>query len=621
MDRLRLFSSRIIRFWAAPAIVALVTGYASAADRLPIIKLPELPGPTSFVVPSDAEQAGAATEVRQRLKALETHLAALPIREFVRHSAGLDQLQEILDRSGQPSAADLRPTLDRLGTGADYLDEPKFLQLRQSLVSYQRMLTPLADPAIANLYVDRRDELAHAWTDFQFAGDEAALDRLRQSYAWCVDHRQAQAECAVIRQQLDRGNVFLKLDHDHMALLLPPSARQNVPISTVSDGTTIRGSGILDMKPRLVFLPNSSEGDLQLVLDGTMRASLAASRGRIQAWMTSTAQLASAARVTLDDSTLRLKQQPPARASSWTTAYAVKPPLNLPLIRRVTGPIIQNAVNRQLAENKPQMDAMIAQQMSQIMATEARKTCAQVNRTYDEAFFSHLRRHGINAPMRASTQAKALTVAYAFSDGDLLPGLPLTSAAAPSDLLAHETFLVGIKRMLARKRFDADRFCEAVFETIGLVPGEDSIPARGCLEPTIVLDAEAPLQVRFRDQRLTFEATATSVERDGQTHDGQWKLHADYIITSTQPALVLRRIDAATVMSQSPSEVLSEADAERFFPPTLEFSEYTSPGQMLKSAALAIRGVTLDRGWIRIDFQSATTTTPANSAAKVAAAK
>lgn len=600
------FSVRALLHLAMYGVIAsaLPAAAVQAADRIPVAALPDLPGPSGFVLPSDTLRKSAADEVLARIKAIESELALLPVGEFVRTATKLEQLKAQLGDDGNCSSIDLKPILDSLGTGADYLDNAKILQLRQALIRYQRTIAPLVDSTVADLYAARRAALEQDWQDYRLGQNEAALDRLRENFGWCVDNRQAEPECRVLREQLDHGNVRLKLDHGHMALLLPGSTRQAVPISTVSDGTAIRGNGILDITPRLVFLPNSQVGDLQLVLDGTMRASLAASRGRIQAWMNSSAQLSSSARVTLNDATLRLEQQPAARASSWTAAYAVKPPLNLPVIRRVTAPIIQNAVNRQLAEQKPQMDAMIAQQMSQMMAAEAKKTCEQVNRTYDEAFFAHLRRHGIAPQMRASTQAKALTVAYSFSDGDDFAGPAPNTDTAPSNLLAHESFLAGIERMLANKPFDADRFREAVFETIGLVPGEDAAAARP-MEPTVVLAAHAPLRAKFRDQRLAIEVNVARVQQDDQTYNGQWQMRGEYVVVATAPRLVLRRSEAATVTGPSASYALTAEDAERFFPPTLEFSDYTGPGQMLKNAALAIRGVSLSGGWIRIDLQSA----------------
>lgn len=603
------------------ALVMLSAIAAQAADRVRLITLPDLPGPSAFTTPSDAQGAAAREALQKQADSLQTSLASLPVGEFVISATGLDQLQSQLARGNDTSAGDVQQIINRLSTGDDYLDNPEFLRLRQSLVRYQRLLKPATASDFAAEYEARRADLERSWVNYQYGGGDAELERIRRNYAWLVDHAQAEPECRMIRRELDRGNVILKLDRQHLAALLPPAVRQIVPISTMSDGTAINGNGVLVIKPRLVLVPNSKVGDIQIVLDGSMNASLVATRGRIQAWMQSTAGLASNARMTLEGSTLAFRNQPASRASSWTYASAVRPPLNLPVFRRITGPIIQNAINRQLAASKSQMDAMIAQQMSATITAEARQMCEQINRTYDEAFFTNFRRFGLSPEVRTSTDANSLSIAYSFADDDDFAGLPPADAASASDILVHESYLAGVGRMYAGRRFDSGMFCESVFESIGLLAGDDVLVAPTESEPTVILAAQGPLRVRFRKRRWIFEVDVARVDRNGQTAEGGWTMCGQYEVAKVGANVALKRAEPATVTAHSDNQSLTDTDVQRFFPMTLQFSEFTGPGQILKSASLTIRDVTLDDGWMRVDLQSAGGSALSPNAATVAATK
>src|SRR5262245_58459414 len=201
-----------IRICLLFALAAFLPSAASPADRAPQFALPALPPASTFSLPSDGERADALKEVRERLETIEKYLADQPTGSIIRAETRLDLLTAKLQGGKGPRAADVRAVIERLGTGADYLDNPAFLELRQALVHYARTLAPLEDPKIAQVYFDRRGALARDWEALRSGGDEAALDRLRKSYSWCVAHRQADAECRVIRENLDHGNLILTLD-------------------------------------------------------------------------------------------------------------------------------------------------------------------------------------------------------------------------------------------------------------------------------------------------------------------------------------------------------------------------------------------------------------------------
>ena len=596
----------ILRMTVLLTLVSVLGGRGFGGDRMPVFQLPGLPGASEFFVPSVSEIAGARQDVVGRLEAIEKLLAESPAGAGIRAQTRLDVLREKLNENEQLAADDARAVIERLGTGADYLENPAFLQLRQALVKYERTIAAIDAPAIAHLYYDRRAAMERGWESLRYGDDEQALERVRENYAWCVAHRQAEPELRVIKSNLDRGNVIMTLDHGHMAALIPSIPRQVVPMSFNQDGTTVRGSGFLDLTAGLGFVPNSGAGELQLIINGTMRGSMVANRVRISVDIQSSAQMASAANVVIEGSTMKLKQQPASRASSQAYATSATPPLNVPVVRRLTGRIIQNVVNRQLAENKPQMDSMIAAQMSQTMATEIAKQCQKINFTYDQAFFSPLRRHGISPEFKAATQRQALTMAYAFCDGDDVAGIPPATSGAQSHLVMHESLACGLERLFAGKSFDAASFCEQFFETIGFLPCEEAISTVPGSDPIVTLAQKQPLAASFRQGRMHLVVSIEKVDRGDQKTDyGPWQLAGDYVVASTSPALVLRRVGEVEISGSSASQGLLAEEAVQFLPVQLEFSDYTALGQLLRKASLVIGDVSLANGWAQLNFVEA----------------
>ena len=132
-----------------------------------------------------------------------------------------------------------------------------------------------------------------------------------------------------------------------------------------------------------------------------------------------------------------------------------------------------------------------------------------------------------------------------------------------------------------------------------------SEPAAGYLEPTIVLAAKAPMRATFRDDRVVLVGNVESIVRGNEAHEGHWQMRGVYEVASVGNGLTLRRAEPVTVVTSENNDAFTVTDAERFFPETLEFSEYTGPGQMLKNASMVISGASFKDGWMRIDLQTA----------------
>ena len=73
--------------------------------------------------------------------------------------------------------------------------------------------------------------------------------------------------------------------------------------------------------------------------------------------------------------------------------------------------------------------------------------------------------------------------------------------------------------------------------------------------------------------------------------------------------MVLRRVGAPQISGSSASQGLIDAEAERFLPAELEFSDYTALGQLLKNASLVNGDATFEGGWAQLQFVDAKSTT------------
>jgi hypothetical protein len=244
--------------------------------------------------------------------------------------------------------------------------------------------------------------------------------------------------------------------------------------------------------------------------------------------------------------------------------------------------------------------------MSQTMATEVTKQCKKINFTYDQMFFSPLRKHGIAPDFKVTTQPQALTMAYGFSDGDDVAGMRPAMSGSKSHLVMHESLPAGTARLFAGKSFDAGSFCEQVFETIGLLPCEEVASSLPASDPIVTLAAQQPLEASFRQGQMRLILNVEKVQRDDAACDyGPWQLAGDYVVATTTPVFVLRRVGMPQIAGPSASQGLLDAEAAWFLPGQLEFSDYTAMGQLLRNASLVIGDASFEGGWAQLQFVDA----------------
>jgi hypothetical protein len=578
----------------------------------------QVPAP-AFHRPTDAELAGAKSELLRAAADVEETLRKSPDGALIAEEIGLAKLKTLC-QSDRLNLAFLEAIYRTVSDGAVGREQQHLVRLRAAVTQCATLLRARTSAHAEKEFNRQLRELREARETFGKTGSETSLARIRTAYAWLVDHGQAADLQKAVNRGLSHPNVWVWLDHQVVNDMMPPPTTEPVTINKSVDGVNINGQGQFTGSGSLSYRPDSSAATVRATIVGHGENSVSASRGRATVYGHSTAEVHATQlfHLTADG----LSSDPAdisvdANYSPDSANFAAK----RRFMRRLGGKIALRAANKQRPKATEDMRQEVSREVEGKMQKEVVAFINKQNEVILEKYRLPMARWDMPCALAASTEERTLRIAATLGRKTQLGAPRLPPVAAGQNALnaaMHDSAVNNLHFALAGRNIAEDEFQELMFRTLGLEP-KDGMPKRSGAPARIRLAQESPLSVAFKNGAA--EVTLRIQEFRGLGKEGSgkvWTAKTRYVPKITPAGVEVDRVDPISI---DPEQGESSRDLREvlagFLVGKATSQGLTTTGELAKMAHLRVHSLDMRDGWLLITMKPAPKTESASANATV----
>lgn len=476
-------------------------------------------GALEGALPQESEEAFFLEDVRRELLSEKPNLETLENS----YRAMCNDLDQPVDFAASKAWRDIRTALKSITTMHRARSESN------GITELQRRVREIAQDLrqLSNVLDEKNERLI--------------FQRLSENYRWCAIRGQALDALSGVRGLFQRPNQVMAIHERFLARKLNGTLpNQNMPVHEVNQGFTITGQGEGTGSYIGSFFPNSSMGEIRVLLSGQANASaLQASRNRLTVHLGSSSSISGHVSFLVDE---KLNLVPGSRAVSVETKTEVhganistrKLFPNRTRERRILNGRVRESIAVRVAEsNTPQMDSQTSDKLekeisekisseieSQLNSGEFNQKLESFKKLAREQFVFPLDRQDLNPKISLRTDHQNLIVQSHFGPTDELTSFSTPpvgeTAGFNSDIsgYVHESLFNQFSRFLEGVKVEEQSFRELFFTQLGLkVPKEFDITGENPAWLTLA-DVD-PFEVRLEAGEFiaTFRLKAFKAEK------------------------------------------------------------------------------------------------------------
>lgn len=480
---------------------------------------------------TDGQVRSARSRVVQAADQLERFLArgtarnARAWKDYLRWS----QLQQQLADSAGPDAEQVGNVASRYYSGKPGLELSPFVEMREALLGYHRLLTHRSSPELSTQLADQLQALRQALVGARERPADAAAE-IAVRLEWLEQLGQSPDLVARIRQLYSRPNLYASVSADAMTRRFNSPVSQTTSVHETILGTPVRGVAhtVGIMSARLI--PSDDLAVVELTMNGTSTSDTVGYHPPVTIFSDGTTQVLARKRLLIDEVGIR-SEPATAECSTSTTTKGIQ------TANRLGARFIRRAAQKRIAAQKPQAErisarlaeARVARQMDQqaldVIAASNGRLETKVRRPL-------LLRNLYPRAFRCWTTDQRLHVTAVQGRASQL-GAPTTPPDSPAhDLLVqvHESFFQNTSlNAIGGLQLTDVQARDLVQEATGEVP--EQLQIKPDEDPwSIMFDRTQPLTLRFHGNQVTIALRGRQFTRGDQELRQVMQVSATYKI-------------------------------------------------------------------------------------------
>jgi len=506
----------------------------------------------------------ARQQARSAAQSLETWLSTADARvvDAWKNYLQWDQLQQQLARS-QPDPVALRALLDRFYRNQPGLEKPQFLALRESLQHYSDLATALratmlerpgqaAPFGARDLLAERIERYANHPTADQAHAIARQVGQLR------LVHGPSHPLVAAADERLDRPNGYIQISRSFIAGMLERPITHSCSVDEELLGTVSHGTATTRGQVTVEFQPSDRRGVLDICLRGqTVMDDNVATKGPATIYSSTRTQVEARKRVEFDATGLDVTR---TRAHC-TTDMSID---NIAADRALIERIAWRRAEKMQPELQQAASRKAEQRVEEMFDEEANVPLVKAQDFLMSQFRHPLLRMGaFPETFRFSTRPGYLRVTIRQREAFQLAAPNAPPAIDPTDdmsFLVHQSLLNNsTERLLGGRTLDDKQLLEFMKILTGSSPRPLWVHERADRWAAVCAD-ERPLEMEFRDGRITITFRLQGIDRDGEHAQVPVSVAGTFAMASTIDGVKLTRQGDLDIAVGRPDESASQND-------------------------------------------------------------
>lgn len=522
-------------------------------------------------------------------------------RQFLEWEALQEQLAA--GAAGDPKV--LFGLLENYKTGVVGMELPRFAKVRHALQRYSDTFAFSNADDAQQQYEDHLAKLAEELAQYGQSPDYDTAYRIGHRLGWLRRAQQAPELIEAVRYQTLQPNFFLQASRQLVAAGIEREVKEQIPVTDVILGTSIRGTAHTTGNVKLALIPNDRQAELQIQMVGSANSNNVGYNGPVSISSVGRTQLNVRKRLLLDAEGLAGL---PAQANAATQTSITGISANSNIAYRIA--------QRRVAQNQGQAQQIASQhaeeRASRRMDAESAKLLANANNSLETKVKAPLRRRdAMPHSLRFRTTAEAL-YAVAVQATEYQIGAPHAppelSGAYDLAIQMHETSANNLSESVLGGVTMTDEDLERIVKDLtGNVPEElkvtpDKDPwsiTFNSQQPIVLLLDDGGYQVKIHgkrfsrgDQQIRQSMLITASYKIAQTEQGarltrQGDVEVDYVNHQGRQSLV--QVAFKTFMRKK---------FEALFEPEIVTDGLVLPGEWAKAGKLHLEQMSADKGWL-----------------------
>lgn len=563
----------------------------------------------SFRPISDDLVADARNRLRESLANLDALLrtGTEANRDAWRGFLRWSELESQLDAES-PDPRVLGEILAQYLDGAPGLELPRFVQVRESLTAYRRLVIAHGDDNVPQLF---QNQLAEIQRDLDsVAANQGNRTELAARLEWMDELGQARDLVATTRERYSRPNLLATASAETVARGFSEPISQETRINEMILGTHICGTAHTDGHLSASLLPSQNSAVIQLTLTGTTHANTVGRQKPVTIISQSATHVVATKQIVLDSEGLRSMG---SRACCTTDSQicSIRPD------GQFAAQLITNIAWKKARQQQPRAEQISSRRAERRVERQLDDQTADRLSTSNADLKSRVRvplvrRNIFPRRLKFSTTADQLQVEATQARSTQLSAATTPPTAPPAKILiqVHESLVLNSAvNAIGGMTITDERAEQLVREATGNVP--EGLQVKQDEEPwSITFDLLQPLSVSFHDQQVTIAIRGRRFTRGEQEVRKTTQIAATYDIVSTDNgrSKLVRRGDVEVTYPDNESDRLSLTELRNktflvtkfdgLFKPELASEEISLPEQWSKLSDLVLQHISANNGWL-----------------------
>ena len=516
-----------------------------------------------------------------------------------------------LEKEGHPALKVLKRFRNRLLAEYSGLELSHFVTVRRAVRDYGEALT-FSNDRFQQQFEASIDTLASSLEAYSSEPTHENAATVAVWLGWLERAGQVSNVIHAVRHHYSKPNLFFRVSAPLVNVGFEERINRTTPIRDSSSGMSISGSANTFGPVRSRLIPNATEGEIEILFDGTMRANTRAVNGPATILSSSVTDIDSSKRVYLSDHGFR-GAPTHVRCSS-----------NVSIDNILGGSAVQSRAWPRARASIPRSEARTARRTERRIEgwlnTEVNEPIADANQRYNNQFKTPLmRRDEDPGVMRFSSTSESLLGKTAQANTFQIAAFdqpPELQNRHDLDVFVHESYFNNyVEAAYGGTKLTDEKAAKLTEQSMGRVPeqfeiGSDDEPWSITFQrrqPITAVFLDGGYSVTIRGKRFT-----SGERRIGAMHVSakyKFEMNPSGARRIRQGEIHVEPADFATRQRQSltAAETAEKAVLKRrfdeLFPSVVEPKGLELPGRWKKAGKLVLRELIADNGWIAMGWQ------------------
>ena len=517
----------------------------------------------------------------------------------------LAQQQLALD---DPNVDELGKIIAKYYSGNAGLEFKEFVQAREALLEYRRLLIAKSDPEVQARYAAQLANLSKG-----LAAGELSLAELAAQLEWFDQLGQAETMVDAIRAQYNQPNLYFSASADVISRGLSQPVDEETPVNEVILGTNIRGVARTVGKVTARLIPDPNKAMIEIVLNGVSNSETVGRQSGVSIFSNGTTQVLGRKLLMVGaDEVVGMPATASCSTDSTITGIRVKQGVGSQMIEKIAW-----SRARQQQPKAEQISSRRAEQrVAKMMDDQAREMIATTNERLRSEIQKPLQQRNIFPRMLQLWTTENRLKLHALQGRNVQLAASTSPPEAPeTDVVVqvHESlFLNSAVNAIGGYLMTDERAQDLVEEVTGEIP-EELVISEDDDPWSITFDRLHPLTISFNDNQVVIAIRGRRFTRADQVVRQQMEVAATYSIEVNEGRVKLVRqgeIDVTYPGKEGQRLSLTELRNKTFmtnkfeglFKPEIEGEGLKLPERLKELEDLKLDHISADNGWLSLGW-------------------